>query len=246
MGLDMYLFRTGRVKGFAAEDYMRVNHYVHETLATQRQLSANGGSLLLAVDPLTLDLEAATGLGGANALRTRIRQAGDMIHQWYSIFENVAYWRKVNAVHAWFVQTVQGGVDECQVGSSLTRDQLMELRDRAKLVLAARPEAHRPISRIAYRLAERTAVTLAALIQDPQSPFGERQDAAMAFSQLQAHNVAELLLPPCGGFFFGDTTIDSYYYEDLSDTITQIDAVLESTDFDTHVVFYQSSLSRPI
>lgn len=29
MGLDMYLLRTGRVKGFTAEDYTRVNRYVH-------------------------------------------------------------------------------------------------------------------------------------------------------------------------------------------------------------------------
>lgn len=26
----------------------------------------------------------------------------------------VAYWRKANAIHAWFVDNVQGGVDECQ------------------------------------------------------------------------------------------------------------------------------------
>jgi hypothetical protein len=26
----------------------------------------------------------------------------------------VAYWRKANAIHSWFVQNVQDGVDECQ------------------------------------------------------------------------------------------------------------------------------------
>lgn len=30
------------------------------------------------------------------------------------IVEQVAYWRKFNALHAWFVQNCQGGVDECQ------------------------------------------------------------------------------------------------------------------------------------
>ena len=32
---------------------------------------------------------------------------------YYSIFEDVAYWRKFNALHKWFVDNVQGGVDEC-------------------------------------------------------------------------------------------------------------------------------------
>lgn len=27
---------------------------------------------------------------------------------------NVAYWRKANAIHRWFVENVQDGVDECQ------------------------------------------------------------------------------------------------------------------------------------
>ena len=172
MGLHMYLQRTGRVKGFTAEDYTHVDRYVHEALNTQRQLPATGGSLLLAVDPLTLDLEKATMLVGANALRTQIRQAGEMIHQWFTIFENVAYWRKVNAVHAWFVQTVQGGVDECQIGSSLTRDQLVELRDRAKLVLAARPKAHGPISRSEQSKTNSVANTLLAIVQDTRCPYG--------------------------------------------------------------------------
>ena len=40
----------------------------------------------------------------------------------------VAYWRKANAIHKWFVDNCQGGVDECQV-SWVTREKLVELRD---------------------------------------------------------------------------------------------------------------------
>jgi len=28
--------------------------------------------------------------------------------------ENVSYWRKVNAIHKWFVENVQDGVDDCE------------------------------------------------------------------------------------------------------------------------------------
>ena len=31
-----------------------------------------------------------------------------------SVTTGVGYWRKANAIHNWFVENVQGGVDECQ------------------------------------------------------------------------------------------------------------------------------------
>jgi hypothetical protein len=31
----------------------------------------------------------------------------------YSIFHEVAYWRKFNALHNWFVENLQNGVDDC-------------------------------------------------------------------------------------------------------------------------------------
>lgn len=40
----------------------------------------------------------------------------------------VGYWRKVNAVHGWFVRNCQNGVDECQL-SVVTREQLQQLYD---------------------------------------------------------------------------------------------------------------------
>ena len=46
----------------------------------------------------------------------------------------VGYWRKANAIHAWFVDNVQKGVDECQ-NSHVEREQLVQLLDRCKEVL---------------------------------------------------------------------------------------------------------------
>ena len=40
----------------------------------------------------------------------------------------VAYWRKSNQIHQWFVQNVQGGEDECRP-HHVSRDQLVELRE---------------------------------------------------------------------------------------------------------------------
>lgn len=46
----------------------------------------------------------------------------------------VAYWRKANAIHKWFVDNCQDGKDECQE-SYVERQQLIELRDLCKKVL---------------------------------------------------------------------------------------------------------------
>ena len=39
---------------------------------------------------------------------------------------NIGYWRKANAIHKWFVDNVQGGVDDCQLYSA-KRSDLKEL-----------------------------------------------------------------------------------------------------------------------
>ena len=51
----------------------------------------------------------------------------------------------------------------------------------------------------------------------------------------------EELLPTQGGFFFGDTAYDEYYFSEVEGTIKIINEVLETTDFEKELVVYQSS-----
>ena len=74
----------------------------------------------------------------------------------------VAYWRKANAIHQWFVDNCANGEDDCRP-MYVPREQLEELRDLVHETLAER---------------------------DPD------------------------LLPPQGGFFFGSTDIDDWYWKD--------------------------------
>ena len=46
----------------------------------------------------------------------------------------VAYWRKANAIHGWFVRELAGGVDECQP-IHVPIEKLRELRDKAEAML---------------------------------------------------------------------------------------------------------------
>lgn len=50
------------------------------------------------------------------------------------------YWRKANAVHDWFVQHCQGGVDECQY-TYVNREQLIELKSICETILTDRAQA---------------------------------------------------------------------------------------------------------
>lgn len=42
--------------------------------------------------------------------------------------ENVAYWRKANQIHKWFVENVQHGIDKCEP-HEVTQEDLMDLCD---------------------------------------------------------------------------------------------------------------------
>ncbi len=100
MGLDMYLYRTKKVEGLTGKDYGVIDDYVAEHVESLD-------------DVPSLNLEALCGIHGANALKDEIWYYNGPYLQWYRIMHKVGYWRKANQVHAWFVDVVQGGVDDC-------------------------------------------------------------------------------------------------------------------------------------
>lgn len=52
----------------------------------------------------------------------------------------VAYWRKANAIHAWFVRECQGEVDDCR-SAYVSREKLNELLEVCRIVNADHKEA---------------------------------------------------------------------------------------------------------
>src|SRR5690606_27196657 len=52
----------------------------------------------------------------------------------------VAYWRKANHIHNWFVENVQGGVDNCEP-FEVTKDKLQELLNLCQLVYTNKDKA---------------------------------------------------------------------------------------------------------
>ncbi len=69
-------------------------------------------------------------------IRKAVKDAmGDTSGKVTNIVTEAAYWRKANAIHKWFVDHVQDGVDECQK-SYVTRERLAELVVLCKDTLA--------------------------------------------------------------------------------------------------------------
>lgn len=54
----------------------------------------------------------------------------------------VAYWRKSNQIHAWFVENIQNGNDDCRE-YYVPREKLQMLLDICELVLLDRENAHK-------------------------------------------------------------------------------------------------------
>jgi hypothetical protein len=128
-----------------------------------------------------------------------------------TISRDVAYWRKANQIHSWFITNVQDGKDDCG-NYSVSREQLEELRDTCLKVLGGIDMVDGTITTgWSYENGERKNLTEPGkVIADPE--------------------IAKELLPCQEGFFFGGTDYDEHYADQLKDTVEQIDSVLAWCD----------------
>lgn len=109
----------------------------------------------------------------------------------------VGYWRKANAIHAWFVRECAEGVDECQpirVGNG----KLRELK---------------------------VIIEFLTFIKDEPN----------------ASEQIEKLLPTQGGFFFGSTEYNEYYWHDLQRTLEILNKAIELEEDEGCSITYQAS-----
>lgn len=77
--------------------------------------------------------------------KATIRQAINLPHPKWEVYQVVCeagYWRKVNAIHNWFVENVQKGEDECRE-HRVSREQLLDLLNAVDEVLETEDEDER-------------------------------------------------------------------------------------------------------
>lgn len=126
------------------------------------------------------------------------------------IEEEVARWRKANAIHKWFVKNVQGGEDDCR-DYSVSEEQLRELIETCETVIVASELVKGKIKN-GYTYDKK----------------GRRTPIMEVGKYIKDPTVAEHLLPTTDGFFFGSTDYDEWYYEDLVDTVRQLKEALKT------------------
>lgn len=124
------------------------------------------------------------------------------------ITEELAYWRKANQIHQWFVDHCQGGEDDCRE-YDVTREQLQELYDTCVLV------------RDNSKLVE-GKITNGYTFEN-----GKEKPILVDGKYIADPSVAKDLLPSQGGFFFGGTDYDQYYMDDINNTIEMLKPELE-------------------
>ncbi len=132
----------------------------------------------------------------------------------------IGYWRKANAIHGWFVRELADGKDECQ-RIYVTRENLETLRAECLKGLSQKPEVLVPA------LSSTVAIDMGKT--DPMTAIVD-----MMTVQAHAHEFNDETdtdpLRPIKGYFFGDTTKDEWYYEDLSETVRICDEALALPD----------------
>ena len=217
MGLDMYLNKYPRYKDATADDFVMVDNYISWKERGQKYTFDEwcGGD----------ESKVRTDLIDFYKQKKYTRHFDwdkDDSFAYDTIFTEIAYWRKANEIHNYFVEYVQHGVDDCRT-YDVSKKQLDDLLYKCK-----------EVERIAV-LEKSKVVNGYTFENGKEIPMYEDGEVIVNAEEVAA------ILPTQGGFFFGSTDYDKYYMEDIKYTIDILEKILEETDFDTEAVCYHSS-----
>lgn len=144
----------------------------------------------------------------------------------WSEVDEIAYWRKANQVHKWFVENVQDGTDDCGY-YKVTQDKLQQLVDICNEIL-------RQVELIDGK------VLLADYHQSKDGKSEHIKEYGIG-KVIDKPEICEQLLPTQSGFFFGGTEYDEWYYEDIRRTRDRLQAIIDLLEWNLYEVYYGSS-----
>ncbi len=217
MGLDMYLNKYPRYKDATADDFVMVDNYLDWKKSGENCTFREwcGGD----------ESKVRTDLIDFYNQKKYIRHFDwdkDDTFAHDTIFTEIAYWRKANEIHNYFVDYVQHGIDDCGT-YDVSKKQLEDLLYKCKEV-------------------KRIVVLKKAKIVNGQTfQDGKWENCYENGEVIENADEVAAILPTRSGFFFGSTDYDKYYMEDINYTIDVLERVLAETDFDTEAVCYHSS-----
>lgn len=112
MGLDMYLYKIKDVEGLNYLEVYERYHWCSES------------------DILTSELP--------QSVKDGIKNPSPFSDEYRTVFNEVMYWRKFNALHGYMVEHHQDGIDECQLSKKLT------IKDLKAIVKACKKDTLEP------------------------------------------------------------------------------------------------------
>lgn len=221
MGLDMYLDRFPRYKNFGPREINNVAQYIEwkDNPRAQEHTLEGWCGVKESELPSQEDIDNIAKMYGQRFY------AWDDEHKYpdEDIREHVGYWRKANAVHKWFVDHVQGGVDDCAYHNEVTKKDLEDLRDACEKVL-------------------RSAVLVNGKVKNGYRWTNKGEEPIWEDGKTVADSsVCRDVLPTTSGFFFGGTGYDEWYINDIRHTYELCCKLLKETDFDKQMIYYCSS-----
>ena len=139
--------------------------------------------------------------------------------------EQVAYWRKANAVLSWLNRHIEKEEDDIENCKEYYIDkELLEELKRDCVKVLSKPElVNKEIEVEQYDYEHHGRIKVKRIIE-----------------VLKDSSLAEELLPTEEGYFYGSTIYDERYLDDLRNTIEQIDKILETTDFNTQNLYFHA------
>lgn len=129
------------------------------------------------------------------------------------------YWRKANAIHNFFVNNVQDGVDDCGT-YHVPLEAFEELSERL----------HRIVDPI-------TALYPEINIHESEEFMRIIDDLVTNIASAKILEICKEVLPTTAGFFFGSTDYDRWYFADVFQTMEVVDRILDEEydeDFSYH------------
>ena len=140
------------------------------------------------------------------------------------IREEVAYWRKANHIHRWFLENVVPEENREDFNCDyieVTKEQLEELKRVCELVMKK------------SKLVRGRVVESFSYLKDgklkPNKTWGKK---------ILFKGTAKKYLPTMDGFFFGSTDYDEFYLMEVKRTIAIIDVILKEVDFTKYKIEY--------
>lgn len=220
MGLDMYLDKAKRIDGATANDIYTIEDYFGWKL---RPSKYEKSSMKQWCGRNQSDVNKE--LADKYLAEYKTRYSGWDNEKKYGslgLWDGVAYWRKANAIHNWFVENIQNGVDDCGT-YEVTKEKLEELLHTCTVV-----KCHSKL--------------VDGKIKNGQMFNGEIwEDIIEDGKYIEDPSVAMELLPTTSGFFFGETDYNEWYLNGIIYTIDALRSILRETDFEHEIVAYTAS-----